>query len=270
MREHSRHKRSFREVHSDKRKGTMRYLTAVAALGLLLAVTATAEALTNTAGDVHVGVTHGASAAWTPSSSAVGSSSLQLNWPPPYYEDPVNNTGYTVPRAFARIDIPSGLALNDIEDWSYWAKAPEDYVTNLTFYLDTDSDAVTDTTVTAWPENDPPLADTWMQVDEKTIGGYDGSYVIWSDAAYPSWEFNWASITDGYGDASLLGLKLGKGVIGTSQPITTYVDDFSWTVGGVTRTWEFEGTGAIPEPVTLAGLALGVGALGGYLRRRNA
>jgi len=243
----------------------MRSIALLVAVGLVLAVTGTAGALTNTAGDVSVGITYGASAAWTDSTKAVGNTSLQLNWPVPYTPP---GGSYTTPNAYATIDIPSGLTLNDISAWSYWAKAPEDYLTNLTFYLDSNDDGVSDITVTAWPQNDPPLADNWMQVTNTTIGGYKGSYVVWAGAS-PKWKFDWTAVQTSYGTYDLLGLKLGKGVIGTNQAITTYVDDFAWTVGGVSRTWEFEGTGAIPEPLTMAGLVMGIGCLARYIRRRR-
>ena len=138
---------------------------------------------------------------------------------------------------------------------------------NLTFYLDTDDDGGTDTTVSAWPMNDG-LADTWMRVDQNTIKNYHGAYVVWAGSS-PRYKFSWNAVLSDYGTADLLGIKIGKGVIGTNESITTYVDDFTMSFNGTSRTWVFEGEGAVPEPLTMFGVLIGLGGLAGYVRKRK-
>lgn len=176
---------------------------------------------------------NGGTAEWSDEDAAVGDHSVKLDWPAPY-RDADNN--YIVPRASVAITPDDGLTVGDVSSWSYWAKAPKSYAPNLTFYTDTVADGNSDTTITAWPKNDPPNADVWTQIDETTIGGYQGAYVIWGSKPYPSYKFDWSAVQGSYGDAEILNLLIGKGVIGTNEDITAYVDDF--TLNGAVYTFE--------------------------------
>lgn len=182
----------------------------------------------------------GGTAEWTDDEAAVDDYSIRLDWPAPY-RDADNN--YIVPRASVAITDLADLTISEVNSWSYWANAPEDYCPNLTFYTDTVGDGNSDTTITAWPKNDPPNADVWTQIDETTIGGYQGAYVVWGNNPYPSWKFDWAAVQSSYGDAGILNLLIGKGVIGTNQDITAYIDDF--TLNGIVYSFE-------PAPVVVA------------------
>jgi hypothetical protein len=83
--------------------------------------------------------------------------------------------------------------------------------------------------------------------------------MTWSEfkAPWSQWGYNFD-----FSNATVLRMNLGKGVIGTNQTITAYVDDF--TMNGYT--YEFE---PVPEPVTMLGVFLGVSGLAGYIRRRR-
>lgn len=173
----------------------------------------------------------GATAEWTDEEAAVGDYSVELNWPAPYWED----GDYIVPRASVAItDLPDNLTIGAVDDWSYWANAPEDYAPNLTFYTDTVGDNDSDTTITAWPTDAP--GDTWTLIDEATIGGYQGVYVVWGSNPWPSWVFDWSAVQDSYGSAEIIDILIGKGVIGTNMDITVYVDDF--TINGIVYVFE--------------------------------
>ena len=154
-------------------------------------------------------------AEWTDAEKKIGSYSAKLFWD-------------VSSRAFVDIDIPEGMTINDANSWSYWINAPEDYAPNLVFYLDTTGNGESDTTVSARPENDPPNADVWYQIDQDTIGGYQGAYVVWEDGTgCPKYKFLWSDVQSNYGSAEILKVKIGKGSIGTNQEITVYVDDFT-------------------------------------------
>ena len=191
---------------------------------------------------VELGTTGDGTAEWTTEEAKFGDYSAKLYWP-------------ASSRAFATIATPSGLKISDINSWSYWIMAPEDYAPNLTFYLDTTGDGSSDVTISAWPENPDNV---WTQIDQITIGGYQGAYVVWDSAlSGPRYLFSWNDVVNGknvwgvwlyYGDAEIMKVKIGKGVIGTSQNITTYVDDFTLTVDDDTTTYEFEPPPSPPSP----------------------
>lgn len=163
---------------------------------------------------------NGGTAEWTDEEVAVGDYSVELDWPAPYWED----SNYIVPQASVAITDLADLTISEVNSWSYWANAPKSYCPNLTFYTDTVGDGDSDTTITAWPTNAP--GDVWTQIDETTIGGYQGAYVVWGSNPWPSWKFDWSAVQSSYGDAEILDLLIGKGVIGTNKDITVYVDDF--------------------------------------------
>lgn len=185
---------------------------------------------------------NGGTAEWTDEEAAVGDYSVELDWPAPYWED----GNYIVPQASVAITDLADLTISEVNSWSYWANAPEDYCPNLTFYTDTMGDGDSDTTITAWPK--AGTVDDWCLIDETTIGGWQGVYVVWGSNPWPSWVPDWAAVQNSYGDAEILDLLIGKGVIGTNKDITVYVDDF--TINGIT--YSFEPPPPPPPPPALA------------------
>jgi len=221
----------------------------------LFAVAASSTAL----GSVELFWTGGGEASWVEDSTAPSSDGVvaKLYWPAPYRNE---NNEYIVPNAGVRIDIPD-VAIKDIESWKYYTKAPVDYATNLTFYVDREGvenypGRDYDMTLSAWPDNDN-YGDQWLTVDQATIANYNGSYVVWAyGASSPTWKFSWSTVQSSYGDGVVIRVALDKGVIGTNQTITTYVDDFS--MNGVLYQ-------LVPEPATM--VLLGLGGL--FLRKRR-
>lgn len=72
----------------------------------------------------------------------------------------------------------------------------------------------------------------------------------------------------GLPNATIIGFSMGVGS-GWSGEFTGYIDNVSWTIDGVTSSYNFE-VGAIPEPGAWALMILGFGAAGAMLRRRTA
>jgi len=198
----------------------------VLALALTLCLSTTALAW-----DFELQEADGGTAEWTDEEAAVGDYSVKLDWPAPY-RDADNN--YIVPRASVVITDFPDLTIGDADSWSYWVNAPENYAPNLTSYIDTVGDESSDTTISAWPTNTPD--NEWFLIDETTIGGYKGAYIVWSSNPWPSYKFDWSTVHGSYDEAEILKLLIGKGVIGTNQDITVYVDDF--TINGITYSFE--------------------------------
>jgi len=214
---------------------------------------------------------------WTDATSAVGTWSAKLYWP--------GSGGYAQARVFP---APAGVStVSSVTSWSYWAKAPLNYVPNLSFVLD-DPDISNngpmysglgyDTVVTVWPTNYGSLADTWQQI----LSGASLPYTVWTNAysggpimKTMTWsEFKnpwsqWGNNFD-FSNATVLRMNIGKGVIGTNTTITAYADDFVLN----NHTYSFEPyleaeNAAVPEPLTMAGLFLGLAGVGGYIRNRR-
>ena len=236
----------------------MRYLTAVAAIGLLLAVAGTAGAVTvDTSYTIGTGTTQ-----WVTTTAAVGSSSLELYWPKP-------GSNY----AGVRITDLGDPTVSNFAGWSYWANAPQSYIPTFTISLDTALDNYAgrdyDTNIVIWPSNSG-LGDTWIEFQSSS----SLPYTIWWQGGGPvmksmTWEqfqqpfTQWGNSFD-FGDAVIKQIRISNNGIGTNNTITAYVDNF--TLNGTVYPLE---AAPIPEPVTLAGLVLGVGSLVGYVRRRR-
>lgn len=214
---------------------------------------------------------------WTDATKAVGDWSAQLDWP--------GSGGYAQARVFPAVALVT--TVSSVNSWSYWGKAPKSYFPNLSFVLD-DPDISNngpiysgvgyDTVVTVWPSN-TGQDDTWMDVLSTQAlpytvwtNAYSGGPVMktmtWDEFKAP-WS-QWGNTFD-FSNATVLRMNLGKGVIGTTQTITAYVDDFTLNA----HTYEFEPlleptTGGVPEPATFIIWSL-LGALGiafGWWRRR--
>ena len=202
------------------------------ALALALAAALTLSTAVLADDPIELEEVDGATAEWTDEEAAVGDYSVRLDWPAPYWEE----GNYIVPRASVAItDLPSDLTIGDVNSWSYWvnvsdveAQYPgdgEDYCPNLTFCTDTTGSGDSDTTITAWPK--PDVVDDWCLIDETTIGGYQGAYMVWGTNPWPSFKFDWAAVQSSYGSAEIIRFLMGKGVIGTNRDLTVYVDDLT-------------------------------------------
>ncbi|MFN7173140.1 MAG: PEPxxWA-CTERM sorting domain-containing protein [Thermaurantiacus tibetensis] len=83
-----------------------------------------------------------------------------------------------------------------------------------------------------------------------------GTWQSWLGANFPN--------------AAIVGFSAGVGS-GWVGNFTGAVDNVTWTIGGVTSSFNFEVTGGvIPEPATWAMLIAGFGLVGGAMRRRRA
>ncbi len=173
----------------------------------------------------------GATAEWSDETSAVGDYSVRLDWPAPYRDADDN---YIVPGASVVITDFPNLTIGDVDSWSYWVYAPKSYAPNLAFYTDTVGDESSDTSISAWPTNTPDSE--WFLIDETTIGGYQGAYVVWSSNPWPSWKFDWSAVQGSFDEAEILNMLIGKGVIGTNRDLMVFVDDF--TINGITYSFE--------------------------------
>lgn len=167
---------------------------------------------------------------WTDVNPGAGNYSAKLYWP-------VGGSASLV------IPVEGNAKVEDISGWSYWAKAPENYIPNITFYIDDETkenypSEDYDTKVSIWPENDGQ-GDTWI----KFLNSDTHPYTVWQYGATSpvmksmTWEefvapwSQWGNNFD-FSEATVVGVRIGKGVIGTGQNITTYVDDI--TIDGTT------------------------------------
>ncbi len=216
-------------------------------------------------GDITTMQGSGGTFPWTNSTSAAGNWSAKLDWP--------GSGGYAQARVYP---TPAGVTtVSSVNSWSYWAKAPEDYIPNLSFVLD-DPDISNngpiysgtgyDTVVTIWPTNNN-LGDTWLQ----STSSQSLEYIVWTNA-YSSGpimkEMTWSQFENpwsqwgnnfDFSNATVLRMNISKGVIGTNQTIITYADDFVMN----SYTYSFE---PVPEPATICLLSLG--ALSLLLRKK--
>ncbi len=211
---------------------------------------------------------------WTDTTSAVGDWSAELYWPV---------GGYAQARVFPGV---AGVStVSSINSWSYWANAPASYAPNISFVLD-DPDVSNDgpvysglgydTVVTIWPSNSGQ-GDTWLQF----LSGSSLSYTVWTNAnpgggpvmktmTWDQFKGTWSQsgMTFDFSNADVLRMNLGKGVIGTSQNITAYIDDF--TLNGYT--YEFEPqlqVPPVPEPMSILLGIMGLGSIAGFRRFRK-
>ncbi|MCD4699867.1 MAG: PEP-CTERM sorting domain-containing protein [Phycisphaerae bacterium] len=268
----------------------MRYVALIVAAGLILTVTVTAGALTVTEYTYDGGTTQ-----WTDTTSAVGSSSLQLGI-----------TGiFSDQRAGVDISNLGGLTVGGLDGWDYWTKSnspfnpgfvPWDaYATagvNLRLYLDTSEYGNIggldwDVRLDIMPHKmydgcATPLipADTWVNLESSTLtpytltawtetSGYVGAVNLdtaWSDfqglgsssIGSRTYDFSDATITS----ARLFACAFG----GNFRDVTAYLDDFTFDgtpvqlEGGIT---------VIPEPLTMLAVFTGIAGLAGYVRKRR-
>ena len=138
----------------------------LAVVGFMVAASASVQAETVTLLEIGDGT-----AKWVETTSAVGVSSLELYWPKPGS----NYAGVGV------TDLGDPM-VKDFDSWSYWAKAPEDYIPNFVISLDTPLENYAgrdyDTNVNIWPSNDDH-GDEWLEF----FSSMSLPYVIWQQGS---------------------------------------------------------------------------------------
>jgi len=259
----------------------MRYLTAVAAVGLLLAVTGTAGANSVSWGTAGTGA-----------SATLEGSAVKL-----HTDDGGSGSAYV------RLAIDDGIALNNIQSLFYTCKLTAfdgDSCPSLevVFNIDADGDGILEGTGLDWmtpATSHQPSAlgyvDPGNRGDNFLSGDFwpfatavDSAYVTrdalgsGSDPYYHYWSPDDTRSKDGgffWADFATVLSQLPKADIDVTDKV--YSIDF---ICGTSGAWqnadvylsavELNGVNyAVPEPVTLAGLVLGVGSLVGYVRRRR-
>ena len=279
----------------------MRYVTAVAALGLLLAVTATAEALT----------VNGASAELDMQTTLTLSDGLVLTFVPGHGMNGADAYVYTDVGGVVEEDYEYlGTWPDDTSSWSASASTSHGAahgsvtVNTVGFDYSIHADAMVEGLdlgdyglamgdAYAWPD--------WLRTDHEGTATFTIDYTYTLDTRdtceeAEAYVYMNAFFADHPGTNYLTAQgdwTLGYG----SNPDTTIVeysdlieagdyltvsDSVSWDVEipNLTEpntwwsTWSYGEAGVevepVPEPVTMAGLMLGIGAIAGYIRRRRA
>jgi hypothetical protein len=273
-----------------------RLITICAVVGLILAISNMAQALPIvTEYTLGSGTTQ-----WTNVTSAVGSSSLQLNNPA---------SGGSGTYAGVLVTNLGDPKVEDFDSWDYWTKSNAQVAggyavsgVNVRIWLDTPYDnypgADWDVALNIMPHNtlfyeggnsaQPIPADTWVNLNSLTrypyqIFAWDGSgnYLGGNDIATQSNAITWSEFqgitsyyahvdwgtwdyTYDFSQAIIRKISLRTGGGGIITDVTAYLDDF--TLNGVSIVVE-NGFTVVPEPATIALLGLGSLVL---LRKRKA
>lgn len=202
----------------------------------------------------------GATTEWTNDTAAVGASSLKLYWP----------LSVGANRAGVLISDLGGLQVGDFDSWSYWGKnelSPWDQFPVLTLMVDTQAANYAGEDFDTYVAISPTHEDTgWHQI----LSGDELPYSVEHNGGEgPNFTSpcSWSEFSQSLASTDIIKkIRIDSGPWMTMGN-TAYVDDIS--LNGETVVMEGGGQ-PIPEPLTMAGLVLGVGALGGYLRRRRA
>jgi len=230
--------------------------------------------------------------AWTNTTAAVGSSSLQLN-------EPGNTLGY----AGVLVTDLGDPKVKDFTGWSYWTRGPVFHGANVRMWLDTPYDNYPgedwDVALNIMPYNMMGAQtipdDTWVHLGSSSpypyqffawdgtgtyLGGHDISMwdpdpdnmTTWSELqtmapifAHVDWG-TWDYTYD-FSEATIRKISIRMGGGGHVADHTGYLDDF--TLNGVPVQLE-NGLTVIPEPLTMMTLFGSVAALGAYIRKRRA
>jgi hypothetical protein len=262
-------------------------ITICAVVTMVLAVSGVAQAAptatTYTYGDGTTG--------WTTTTSAVGSSSLQLN-------DPGNTINY------------AGVLITDLGDptvaefsgWDYWTSGPGFHGVNVRMWLDTPYDNYPgqdwDVALNIMPYNmmgDQTIpGDTWVNLDSETpypyqffawdstgtyLGGHDISMwdpdpdnmTTWSefqtmDPIFAHVDWGTWDYTYDFSEAIIKKISIRMGGGGHIDDYTGYLDDF--TLNGIPFAVEGGSITVIPAPGAILLGSIGV-AFVGWLRRRR-
>jgi len=271
-----------------------RLLMVLAVVGLILGTSIAADAAIATPYAVPPATTQ-----WTTTTSAVGSSSLQLN-------DPLAGVEYVG----AEVTDLGDPTIANFDGWDYWTRGPQFHGVNLFMYLDTPYpnyeiggvDHGWDVQFRVMPYNtlfyeggnsaQPIPGDTWVNLDSSTrypygmtawgpsgaIRGFDiatqSNAITWTEfqnlglIAIPMWtetrNYDFAQAT-----VEMVRLRMGGG--GHMADQTGYLDDF--TLNGIPFAVEGGSITVIPEPTTIlvwSLLGLAVAGYGVWRRKRAA
>jgi len=279
----------------------MRYVAAVAALGLLLAVTGTAGATTTRTPGLLEDFEGGSGLTWfytnnpdtddgwhdggfgmvgTPSEHDTSSDTLT---PLQIVQDPDDSSNQVLAWTFDGSDPPT-------EGYSYFdvflqMDVPEDWsaITGVKF------DAKVVSTGTHTGDRDYARLYTRLDIKGTEEDLFNDEDRVWQankldvgkNRGWATFELNFDNVTDtgpagaGYVDPDNYDIEnaYANSIIQRDQlesfRFSTYLKNDRWIGSDETMTIYFDNIELVPEPVTMAGLVLGIGALGGYIRRRK-
>ncbi len=150
-------------------------------------------------------------AEWTTDKAMFGDYSAKLTMPA--------GTGWVNDNAEARIEISGELKLNDVTDWSFWAKGQDAYYVPIEFYIDSNEDGMYDKIIVG--QKMGSMTDDWSELNQ----GNMSMYMAWKNGY--EWLWNWSKVQEKYGDTTLLRVDIGYGSLGSNKGVTAYVDDFT-------------------------------------------
>lgn len=180
-------------------------------------------------GGIELVATGDSTATWTTEQAKVGSYSVKLTMPAENWPAGGHN-------AEVRIDVSGqNLTFSEVSDWRFWTltlTGYESYAVPVEFYADVDGDGVADKIVAGnILKGSVPVTDEWYEMTPELWKGYGGGFYVWREDG-TGFDFfvgadPWAKVVERWGNATLLRVDLGFGPLGSTEAVTTYVDDFS-------------------------------------------